>query len=66
MDYINEHFPKPKLKKGEFYDTFTKRAYVPDPIDSYYGATYEEAKKDDKKKEKSAKPSWRANNSCRT
>ena len=48
MDYINEHFPQPDLNDGEFYDTFTKRAYVPDPIDSYYGHSWEEVKKDEK------------------
>tara|TARA_B100000809_G_scaffold141837_1_gene139412 strand:- start:50702 stop:52303 length:1602 start_codon:yes stop_codon:yes gene_type:complete len=50
MDYLNKQFPKQLLKKGEFYDTFTKRAYSPDPIDSYYGATYEEVKADKKKR----------------
>ena len=50
MDYLNEQYPKPKLKNGEFYDTFTKRPYSPDPIDSYYGATYEEVKADPKKR----------------
>jgi len=50
MDYINEHFPKPGLKDDEFYDTFTKRAYVPDPIDSYYGSSWEEAKNNEKKR----------------
>ncbi len=50
MDYINKHFPKRKLKEGEFYDTFTKRPYNPDPIDSYFGETYEDVKKDEKKR----------------
>lgn len=50
MDYINEHFPKRKLKEGEFYDTFTKRPYKPDPIDSYFGESYQTVKKDKKKR----------------
>jgi arylsulfatase A-like enzyme len=50
MDYINEQFPKPKLKDGEFYDTFVKRPYRPDPIDSYYGKSYNDVKKDKKKR----------------
>jgi arylsulfatase A-like enzyme len=50
MDYLNEQFPKKKLKKGEFYDTFTKRPYAPDPLDSYYGSTYKEVKEDPKKR----------------
>lgn len=48
MDYINEIYPQPKLKEGELYDTFVKRPYKPNPIDSYYGKTYDEVK--DKKK----------------
>ncbi|TNJ44900.1 sulfatase-like hydrolase/transferase [Tamlana fucoidanivorans] len=50
MDYINEHYPKQKLEGDEFYDTFTKRAYVPDPIDSYYGHSWEDVKKDERKR----------------
>ena len=50
MDYLNKEFPKQKLQDGEFYDTFTKRPYSPDPIDSYYGSTYKEVKKDPKKR----------------
>ena len=50
MDYINEQFPKPKLKDGEFYDTFVKRPYRPDPIDSYYDKSYNDVKKDKKKR----------------
>ncbi len=44
MDSINEHFPKRELKPGELYDTFTKRPYKTDPLDKYYGMTYEEFK----------------------
>ena len=50
MDYLNEQYPKPRLKDGEFYDTFVKRPYKPDPIDSYYGQTYDDVKKDLKKR----------------
>jgi arylsulfatase A-like enzyme len=50
MDYLNENFPQRGLKEGEFYDTFVKRPYKPDPIDSYYGKTYEVVQKDDKKR----------------
>ncbi|MCF8714993.1 sulfatase-like hydrolase/transferase [Joostella atrarenae] len=48
MDYLNEKFPQPTLNEGEFYDTFVKRPYKPDPLDSYYGETYDEVKKDRK------------------
>jgi arylsulfatase A-like enzyme len=37
MDYINEHFPKRELERGELYDTFTKRPYKTDPLDKYHG-----------------------------
>lgn len=50
MDYINEQYPKQALEGDEFYDTFTKRAYSPDPIDSYYGHTWEEVKENKKKR----------------
>ena len=50
MDYIDEVFPKEKLKKGEFYDTFTKRPYKPDPLDSYFSQSYDAVKKDKKKR----------------
>ncbi|MFY0653447.1 MAG: sulfatase-like hydrolase/transferase [Cyclobacteriaceae bacterium] len=50
MDYLNERFPKPKLKKGEFYDTFVNRPYKPDPLDSYYGHSYDDVKSDTKKR----------------
>ncbi len=50
MDYLNEQFPKPKLQKDEFYDTFVKRPYKPDPIDSKYGKSYNEVKRDKKKR----------------
>ena len=37
IDYINENYPKPDLKKGELYDKFTQRPYRPDPLDIFYG-----------------------------
>ncbi len=43
-DYLNAHFPIQNLNDDEFYDTFIKRPYRPDPIDSYYGHTYEDVK----------------------
>lgn len=48
MDYINEIYPQPTLKEGELYDTFVKRPYKPNPIDTYYGKSYDEVK--DKKR----------------
>ncbi len=49
IDYIDEHYPKPNLKKGEFYDNFTQRPYRPDPMDIFYGKDYEEIKEEHKK-----------------
>jgi arylsulfatase A-like enzyme len=49
MDYINEHYPKQKLKKGEIYDKFTQRPYRPDPMDIFYGKEYEDIKEEHKK-----------------
>jgi len=49
IDYINEHFPKPALKEGEFYDNFTQRPYRPDPLDLFYGEKYEDIKEKYKK-----------------
>ena len=53
MDYINEVYPQPKLKEGELYDTFLNRPYKPNPIDTYYGKTYEEVK-DNKRRTQTA------------
>lgn len=44
VDYINENYPMPELKPGEHIDKFTKRPYVPDPMDKYYGQDYEDIK----------------------
>lgn len=49
IDYINEHFPKTELKKGELYDKFTQRPYRPDPLDKFYGKEYREVKELKKK-----------------
>jgi len=49
VDYINEHFPKRELRDGEMYDKFTKRPYIPDPMDKYYGHLYEEVDEERKK-----------------
>lgn len=37
MDYLDAVFPKQNLEADELYDTFVKRPYKPDPIDTYYG-----------------------------
>jgi len=49
IDYINENYPKPDLKKGELYDKFTQRPYRPDPMDIFYGKEYENIKEEQKK-----------------
>ena len=49
-DYLNDRFPKQNLNDGEFYDTFIKRSYKPDPIDSYYGYSYKEVESNKKKR----------------
>lgn len=41
-DYLNKNFPKRELKKGELYDTFTKRPYETDPLDTHHGVSPEE------------------------
>jgi len=55
MDYINDNYPKPKLKYGEHYDKFTKRPYRPDPMDKFYGESYEEA---EAKRKKMSQPNF--------
>jgi len=32
MEYINNYFPKREMRPGEFYDMFTNRHYITDPI----------------------------------
>ncbi len=39
MDYLNQHEDKPPLHDGQFYENMTKRPYVADPLDKYYGKT---------------------------
>lgn len=50
MDYLNEKFPREKLKSGELYDTFTQRPYIPNPLDKSYGMLSEEVQQGTKKK----------------
>ncbi len=38
-DYLGTHFPPRAPKAGELMDPFSKRPYVPSPIDKYYGAS---------------------------
>jgi arylsulfatase A-like enzyme len=38
-NYLNQTYPKPPLKSGELYDTFTERPYVPNMLDKRYGMT---------------------------
>jgi len=38
-NYLNQAFPKPALKTGELYDTFTERPYMPNILDKRYGMT---------------------------
>ncbi|MDX1284467.1 MAG: sulfatase-like hydrolase/transferase [Draconibacterium sp.] len=44
IDYINEQYPRPELNPGEHIDKFTQRAYIPDPMDKYYGKDYADVK----------------------
>ena len=41
MDYINAQYPKRELQAGELYDSFTKRPYRTDPLDTYHGMSHE-------------------------
>jgi arylsulfatase A-like enzyme len=38
-NYLNQAYPKPPLKSGELYDTFTERPYIPNMLDKRYGMT---------------------------
>jgi len=38
-NYLNQAYPKPSLKSGELYDTFTERPYIPNMLDKRYGMT---------------------------
>lgn len=42
LDYLDKHIPIRPLKKGELYDTFSERPYVPNPMDRRYGASEKE------------------------
>ncbi|NDP26798.1 MAG: sulfatase-like hydrolase/transferase [Flavobacterium sp.] len=49
-DFLNEKSPNRALKKGELYDTYTHRPYIPNPLDKSYGKTDEEVKQSKKKR----------------
>jgi arylsulfatase A-like enzyme len=38
-NYLNQAYPKPLLKSGELYDTFSERPYVPNILDKYFEMT---------------------------
>jgi arylsulfatase A-like enzyme len=40
-DFLDPIYPKETLQPGELYDTFTKRAYLMNPLDKRYGMTEE-------------------------
>ncbi|MHC1705716.1 MAG: sulfatase-like hydrolase/transferase [Tenuifilaceae bacterium] len=44
-DYIDEKSPKRNVEAGELFDPTTNRPYIPDPLDKYYGKTYDEVVK---------------------
>lgn len=41
-DYIDENSPQRKVEAGELFDPTIKRPYLPDPLDKFYGKSYEE------------------------
>jgi len=41
-DYLDEKSPARKVKTGELLDGTVKRPYIPDPLDKFYGKSYEE------------------------
>lgn len=38
-NYLNQAYPKPPLKSGELYDTFSERPYIPNILDKRFGMT---------------------------
>jgi len=48
-DYLDEKSPTRELKTGELFDGTIKRPYIPDPLDKFYGKTYEEVKNQKRK-----------------
>ncbi|MFO7669467.1 MAG: sulfatase-like hydrolase/transferase [Bacteroidales bacterium] len=44
LDYLDRYVPIRKLKKGELYDTMTRRPYRTDPLDKHDGMTDAELK----------------------
>jgi len=49
QDYIDKVFPASSLQSGEMYDNFSKRPYVPNPLDIYYGKNYDVIKEEYRK-----------------
>ncbi len=49
LDYLDSHVPIRKLKKGELYDTMTRRPYRTDPLDKHDGMTEAELKASNEK-----------------
>lgn len=41
-DYVDEKSPKRNIEDGELFDPFTTRNYKPDPLDKFYGKSYDE------------------------
>ncbi len=39
LDYLDQKEPVRDLKKGELYDSMTKRSYTTDPLDKHHGMT---------------------------
>ncbi len=44
-DYIDEKSPKQAVREGELFDQTSQRSYIPDPLDKFYGKTYDEVVK---------------------
>jgi arylsulfatase A-like enzyme len=38
-NFLDQVFPKPALKTGELYDTYTERPYIPNVLDKRFGMT---------------------------
>ena len=49
QDYINEAYPARELQPDEMLDKFTKRPYLPDPMDKFYGKNHEAIEEERKK-----------------
>ncbi len=44
-DYLDENCPEFKMNPDEFFDSFSKRSYKPDPLDRHYGMQAEAVRK---------------------